>query len=179
MIRDVDLLSFLPEYMKEYRETKCLMMAEDPDVQKAEDATEDVKNNQFIQSCDIRWISMFERMVGILPDPLASIEERRRRVLEKWRAAAPYNYAGLIRQLNGLCWNEGYAIRPDFPEYKIEILVTLVEQGQIRDLEWICETYIPANMDVRITNKMKAYQSLTAEAGGVFSTCFFYDAEEV
>ena len=56
-----------------------------------------------IQSCDIRWISMFERMVGILPDPLASIEERRRRVLEKWRAAAPYNYAGLIRQLNGLC----------------------------------------------------------------------------
>ena len=50
MIRDVDLLSFLPEYMKEYREMKCLMMAEDPDVQKAEDATEDVKNNQFIQS---------------------------------------------------------------------------------------------------------------------------------
>ena len=93
MIRDVDLLSFLPEYMKEYREMKCLMMAEDPDVQKVEDATEDVKNNQFIQSCDIRWISMFERMVGILPDPLASIEERRRRVLEKWRAAAPYNYA--------------------------------------------------------------------------------------
>ena len=87
--------------------------------------------------------------------------------------------AGLIRQLNGLCWNEGYAIRPNFPEYKIEILVTLVEQGQIRDLEWICETYIPANMDVRITNKMKAYQSLTAEAGGVSSTCFFYDAEEV
>ena len=179
MIREVDLLSYLPEYMKEYREMKCLMMAEDPDVQKAEDATEDVKNNQFIQSCDIRWISMFERMVGILPDPLASIEERRRRVLEKWRAAAPYNYAGLIRQLNGLCWKEGYAIRPDFPEYKIEILVTLVEQGQIRDLEWICETYIPANMDVRITNKMKAYQSLTAEAGGVSSTCFFYDAEEV
>ena len=134
MIRDVDLLSFLPEYMKEYREMKCLMMAEDPDVQKAEDATEDVKNNQFIQSCDIRWISMFERMVGILPDPLASIEERRRRVLEKWRAAAPYNYTGLIRQLNGLCWNEGYAIRPDFPEYKIEILVTLVDQGQIREL---------------------------------------------
>lgn len=114
MIRDVDLLSFLPEYMKEYREMKCLMMAEDPDVQKAEDATEDVKNNQFIQSCDIRWISMFERMVGILPDPLASIEERRRRVLEKWRAAALYNYAGLIRQLNGLSGNEGYATRPGF-----------------------------------------------------------------
>lgn len=178
MIRDVDLLSFLPEYMKEYREMKCLMMAEDPDVQKAEDATEDVKNNQFIQSCDIRWISMFERMVGILPDPLARIEERRRRVLEKWRAAAPYNYAGLIRQLNGLCWNEGYAIRPDFPEYKIEILVTLVEQGQIRDLEWICETYIPANMNVILSNKMKAYQSIDEKAGGVISTCFFYEAEE-
>lgn len=84
MIRDVDLLSFLPEYMKEYREMKCLMMAEDPDVQKAEDATEDVKNNQFIQSCDIRWISMFERMVGILPDPLASIENG---VEEFWKMA--------------------------------------------------------------------------------------------
>lgn len=178
MIRDVDLLSFLPEYMKEYREMKCLMMAEDPDVQKAEDATEDVKNNQFIQSCDIRWISMFERMVGILPDPLASIEERRRRVLEKWRAAAPYNYAGLIRQLNGLCWNEGYVIRPDFLKYTIEILVTLVEQGQIRDLEWICETYIPANMNVILSNKMKAYQSIDEKAGGVISTCFFYEAEE-
>ena len=179
MIREVNLLSYLPEYIQSYREMKQLMLAEIPDIQKAEDATEVVKNDQFINTCDLRWIPMFERMVGIIPDPMASIKDRRRRVLEKWRAAAPYNYVGLIKQLNGLCWNEGYVIRPDFLKYTIEILVTLVEQGQIRDLEWICETYIPANMDVRITNKMKAYQSLTAEAGGVFSTCFFYDAEEV
>ncbi len=178
MIREVNLLSYLPEFVQDYREMKYLMLAENPEIQAVEDETEKVKNNQFIATCDSRWIVYYERQARIVPDPQSSLEERRRRVMEKWNASLPYNYAGLIRRLDGLCWNEGYTIRPDFPNYTIEILVSLVEQGQVRDLEWICETYIPANMEVILTNKVQAYPETMMGAGGALSICMIFEAEE-
>ena len=53
MIREVNLLSFLPEFVQEYREIKHIMNSEQPEIQKLEDETEIIKNNQFILSCDI------------------------------------------------------------------------------------------------------------------------------
>ncbi|MBS6396663.1 MAG: DUF2313 domain-containing protein [Clostridiales bacterium] len=178
MIREVELLQYLPEFIREYQEIKYLMLAENPDVQQVEDETEKVKNNQFIMTCDIKWISQFERLVGILPEPMSSLDERRRRVLDKWKTSVPYNYIGLIGRLDSLCWNEGYVIRPDFPKYTIELLVSLIEQGQIRDLEWICETYIPANIDVKRVNKVTAYPETDVLSRGTLSVCVYFEAEE-
>ena len=48
MIREVNLLSFLPEFVQEYREIKHIMNSEQPEIQKLEDETEIIKNNQFI-----------------------------------------------------------------------------------------------------------------------------------
>ncbi len=178
MIREVDLLSYLPDFIQAYKEMRYLMLAENPEIQTAEDETEKVKNNQFVTTCDMRWISNFEKMTGILPDPQSTLEDRRRRVLEKWNASIPYNYARLIERLDGLCWNEGYTIRPDFQDFEIEILVSLIEQGQVRDLEWICETYVPANIKVILTNKMQAYPEMMMGAGGIPSICMLFEAEE-
>ena len=60
MIREVNLLSFLPEFVQEYREIKHIMNSEQPEIQKLEDETEIIKNNQFILSCDIDGIARFE-----------------------------------------------------------------------------------------------------------------------
>ena len=171
MIRDVKLLNYLPEFMQEYREMKCLMLAEDPEVQKLEDETEIIKNNQFILTCNEKGLSKYEKLVGILPDPGSGIEERKKRVIEKWGTAVPYSYARFIQRLDQLCWNEGYVIRPHFGQYEIELLVSLAERGQIRDLEWICETYVPANMDVSLLNKIAVHAEEGLYAGGVVSIC--------
>lgn len=171
MNRQVKLISCLPEYIREYREIKCLMDAENPEVQMLEDETEIIKNNQFILGCGISGIARFEKLAGIVPEPNASLEDRKRRVLEKWGTSIPYNYAGLRKRLDALCWNEGYVIRPDFDAYEIEILVSLIERGQIRDLEWICDTYIPANMELKIHNKIPVYPENKMYMGGVSSLC--------
>ena len=178
MIRDVELLEYLPEFVREYREMRYLMLAENPEIQTLEDATEVVKNNQFILTCSEKWIAKYEKLVAIIQDPGSSLEDRQRRVLEKWGTAVPYNYARFLKKLDALCWNEGYAIQPNFDAYEIEILVSLVEKGQIRDLEWLCETYIPANMDVKLINKISMYPEDTAWMNGVMSLCLIIDTEE-
>lgn len=43
MIREVNLLSFLPEFVQEYREIKHIMNSEQPEIQKLEDETEIIK----------------------------------------------------------------------------------------------------------------------------------------
>lgn len=179
MIRDVKLLDYLPEFMQEYREMKYLMLAENPEIQELEDETETIKNNQFILTCSESGISKYEKLVGILPDPGSGMEERKKRIIEKWGTAVPYNYARFVQRLNQLCWNEGYVIRPHFEQYKIELLVSLAERGQIRDLEWICETYIPANMDMSILNKITARTEEKLYVGGVLSICLDIEVNEL
>ena len=46
MVREVNLLGYLPPFMQEYVEMQQIMNAEQPDVQALEDETEKIKNNQ-------------------------------------------------------------------------------------------------------------------------------------
>lgn len=65
MIREADLISFLPEFMRGYLELRKLLSAQQGEVQALEDMTEILKNNQFILSADEQGIEKFETMLEI------------------------------------------------------------------------------------------------------------------
>ena len=50
MIRTVKLEHYLPPYIQEYREIWKLMQAENPEFQLADDESEKIKNNLFIEN---------------------------------------------------------------------------------------------------------------------------------
>ena len=50
MIRDVNLIGYLPPFIQEYMEIRKIMQAENPEFQFVEDESEIIKNNQFIQT---------------------------------------------------------------------------------------------------------------------------------
>lgn len=166
MIREVNLLSFLPEFVQEYREIKHIMNSEQPEIQKLEDETEIIKNNQFILSCDIDGIARFENLLGITPKPDDTLDARKSRVVTRWNDSIPYTYKGLKEKLNVMCGEGNYLLIPSFNEYGLEIVVSLPLSGQADELDYMLSYMIPANIVVTSRNNMVRTITGTVHGGG-------------
>ena len=166
MIREVNLLSFLPEFVQEYREIKHIMNSEQPEIQKLEDETEIIKNNQFILSCDIDGIARFENLLGIIPKPDDTLDARKSRVITRWNDSIPYTYKGLKEKLNVMCGEGNYLLIPSFNEYGLEIVVSLPLSGQADELDYMLSYMIPANIVVTSRNNMVRTMTGTVHGGG-------------
>lgn len=166
MIREVNLISFLPEFVQEYREIKHIMNSEQPEIQKLEDETEIIKNNQFILSCDIDGIARFENLLGITPKPDDTLDARKSRVITRWNDSIPYTYKGLKEKLNIMCGEGNYLLIPSFNEYGLEIVVSLPLSGQADELDYMLSYMIPANIVVTSRNNMVRTMTGTVHGGG-------------
>lgn len=152
MIRDVDLISQLPLFIQGYREIKHIMNAENPELQTIEDASETIKDNLFILTCDENGISRFEQLLNIVPNSNDTLNVRITRVLARWNDTIPYTYKSLIEKLNIICGDGNYQIIPNFNEYEMELIVNLPLSGQVEELDYMLSYMIPANIVVKSRN---------------------------
>lgn len=154
MIRIVKLEHYLPSYIQEYREIWKLMQAENPEFQLADDESEKIKNNLFIESCDEKGISRFESIMGIFPLDTDTLESRISRVLTRWNEKLPYTYLYLLSKLNSLCGTNNYEIVRKINEYEMDITTHLELSGQVEELDYLLDSVIPANILLKINNKV-------------------------
>lgn len=154
MIRDVELLKHLPLFIQEYREIRTIMNAENPEFQIAEDETEIIFNNQFIQSCNLKGIAKFESLMGIVPEPDDTLTSRISRVLTRWNDTVPYTFIVLCQRLDTLCGEGNYEIERDINNYTMDITTHLELVGQTDELEYMLGYMIPANIAMTVNNKI-------------------------
>ncbi len=154
MIRDVELLKHLPLFIQEYREIRTIMNSENPEFQSAENETEIIFNNQFIQSCNIKGIAKFESLMGIIPEPDDTLESRISRVLTRWNDTVPYTFIVLCQKLDTLCGKNNYEIIRDIDKYTMNITTHLELTGQAEELDYILDYMIPANIAMTVDNKI-------------------------
>lgn len=153
MLRDVNLIEYLPPFVAEYQEIKYIMSTENPEIQLVEDETEIIKNNQFILTCDLIGISRFEKLLGITPSKNDTLEMRISRVFIRWNDDIPYTYKVLIQKLTLLCGDD-FEVIPNFNEYEMTIITHLESFGQVDELVNLLKYMIPCNIDVNSNNKM-------------------------
>ena len=84
MIREMDLVSYLPVFMHNYREPAAALEAENEEFEIVWDTADRVLRNRFIETADEYGISRFEAMLGIYPSEEDTLELRRERVRSKW-----------------------------------------------------------------------------------------------
>ena len=154
MIRTVKLENYLPLYIQEYREMWKLMQAENPEFQLANNETEKIKNNLFIETCDEKGISRFESIMGIFPLDTDTLESRISRVLTRWNEKLPYTYFHLLSKLNSLCGVNNYEIVKRFNKYEMDITTHLELSGQVEELDYLLNSVIPANILLKVNNKV-------------------------
>lgn len=167
MTREVDLVSYLPPFIAEYKETHTALTAENPEFQASWEAAGRVLKNEFIASADEYGIARFEKLLGILPHREDTLESRRMRVQSRWFSFTPYTWRVFLRRLAELCGERDFRVTPYFDYYRIDLQVSLGRFGQVEELEYLLRSMIPANMTMVTANAMQ-YEA----SGTVIVTAF-------
>ena len=68
MIREVDLASYLPAFMQNYKEPVAALEAENPEFQNLWQGAERALNNHFISTADEYGLSRYEKLLDIRPE---------------------------------------------------------------------------------------------------------------
>ena len=95
MTKTVDLVSYLPPFMADFKEISVTLEAENPEFVLVWNAADRVLQNEFIESADEYGISRFEKILNILPSTEDTLESRRARVQARWFNTIPYTMKSL------------------------------------------------------------------------------------
>lgn len=175
MIREVDLVSYLPPFMADFKEVAVTLEAENPEFKIIWDAANQVLYNEFIATADEYGISRFEAILKILPSKEDTLESRRARVQARWFNAIPYTMKALTSKLIALCGDNNFTITKQFDFYRLELETHLELYGQVDELEYIINTMLPCNIVVVSDNKIICdVKGLAAFAGGICITEHFF-----
>lgn len=153
MIREVDLVSYLPPFMTTYKEPVEALEAENPEFYLVWSATDRILKNRFISTADEYGISRFEKMLGIYPSAEDTLESRRSRIQSKWFNAMPYTMRTLLSKLKVLCGDTDFTLTHNFDVgYTLTLKTNLEKYGQVEELESILATMLPENIVVKSLN---------------------------
>ena len=144
--RKTDLLSYLPNYLKEYDELKAALEAENPEFEALWGETERALSNFFILTADEYGIGRFEKLLGIYPEPWLSLDERREIVLARWFSQLPYTYRALLALLRQLC-GESFSVKREFEnDYYLGIVTHIDNWVKALEVRRLLFKMIPANI---------------------------------
>lgn len=146
MIREVDLVSYLPQFMQKYKEPVAALEAENPEFYSLWKAVDKIQYNHFISTADEYAISRYEKMMGIYPAAGETIESRRSTVQSRWVNNKVYTLKALIDYLNYNCGEGQYKALLDENTYTLTIVVSDAVSNFINVLMGYCDGTMPMNM---------------------------------
>lgn len=154
MIREVDLVSYLPLFLAEYKEINAALTAENPEFLLIWDGADRVLRNEFIATADEYGISRFEKMLGILPSKRDTLEKRRLKVQSRWFTALPYTWRMLIKKLSVLCGGREFRVyMPEKESYEIRVDIPIEPESEylLQETQQMLEQFLPANLWYLVT----------------------------
>lgn len=155
MIREVDLLNYLPLFMQDFKEIAVTLEAENPEFVLVWTAADQVLKNEFIATADAYGISRFESMLGILSYDEDTLESRRARVAARWFNSIPYTLKALLAKLTTVCGDTDFVLTNDFETgYTLTLITDLENFGQVEELEEVLESWLPANINYVSLNQI-------------------------
>jgi len=157
MVREVDLVSYLPPYLADYREVNITLAAENPEFHLVWRAADRILYNEFIATADEDGISRFEQMLGILSSRADTLENRRARVQNRWVTALPYTMKMLLKKLQIICGDTDFELLDNFGEGYTLILHTNLEGfGKVDEVEDTLGAMVPCNIQLVSRNEINS-----------------------
>ena len=163
----IDLLSYLPLFLREYDETKAALNAENPEFELLWDKAAKALEDNFILTAGEDGIRHFEKLLGILPEPGRDLETRRGIVLARWLSRLPYTYRMLLKELGLIC-GEDFEANGSFEEdYYLRVVSHMRDWTKTSEVKRLLNKMVPANMRTEYYNSVliKAERRLRFSAG--------------
>lgn len=174
---DRQLIDYLPSYMQEYKEIKAIMDAEQFGVESTWSDTEDVFNNQFVQDATEKGIARYEKIFGITPKSIYTLEERKFNVLARMNEQLPYSMKQLHSALASLCGEDGYTLQLDADAYKLTVKLALGNDNNVEAVEQLLYKMLPANI-VSVVAMFNTYLIVSAFTHDYLSTYTYKEVRE-
>lgn len=180
MIRDVDLVSYLPPFMQTYKEPVAALEAENHEFQIIWKAKERILYNRFISTADEYGISRFEKILGIHPSKEDTLEIRRLRVQNKWFNKIPYTIRVLFQKLTILCGDTDFTLTHNFDVgYTLTLETQFEVYEKLEELEYMLSTVLPCNIVPDVQNTIMCDANGTVfMVGGVAHAQYFFVSDE-
>lgn len=144
MTRNVNLVSYLPSFLAEFKENIALLHAENSEFEFLWKSFDRILKNEYISTADESGLSRFEDIVGIKPLSDDTLESRRSRVFSRWFNHIPLTLKGLKKRLALICGEQGYSVT--IKDYAITISVYTRFDSQKEELKQLINDVIPENM---------------------------------
>ena len=161
---DREIINYLSEFMRNFREFKELMKTEQKELELIYDYIYQILDNEYIETANKEGIARFENILGINPPNTDSLADRRFRILARFNEQLPYTYRTLHTQMVNLCGASGYFIELKNDEYTLVVKVALTAKNNFKDVEKLLNRVIPANILIELSllyNQHKTLANLT------------------
>jgi hypothetical protein len=162
VIREVNLIEYLPPVIQDYKEIKEVMTSENPEFQLVGDESEVLKNNQFIESTNELGIKRFEDMLEIKALYDDTWDNRKFKVLSVWNNAIPYTINALNEKLAILCGEGGYSLNVNYNTYTVTVRVALSSKKNYSEVEKMLNLVLPCNMIIDVSLLYNQHETLAA-----------------
>ena len=171
MVKEVDLLSYWMPILRNLREFKEIAYTEEQELKHILEAVDLALSNMFIETADEYGIARFEKMMGIFPEDGATLDTRRFAVQVKWSDSIPYTEETIRNQLSVLCGDDGYALKIDYPKYRLFVKLSLTNEDNVEVVETFLDRVVPANMVIMVTlfNTHTTLSDFTYEQLGAYT----------
>lgn len=160
MVREINTLNYLPEFLKEFREFREIAAAENPELLSIWGILEDLLNDQFVAISTENGVKRWETILKISPKGSDSLEVRKFRILARLNEKLPYTQKILEQQLATLCGESGYSVELKNNEYTLVVRVALTAKSKFEEVDNLLRRIVPANMIIDLSLLYNQYSKL-------------------
>ncbi len=157
-----------PPVIESIKDVKAIFDMND-EINPVQDA-ERLELDLFVGTATINGIARREKIYGIFPNDTDSLENRRRRLLEKENDRIPYTIRTLRNKLSVLCGKDGYKIFLE--EERLTVQLTLAKKYMLDDVCRLLENIVPLNIVFYVGllyNQYLGFEQFTYEEMGRFT----------
>lgn len=160
MLKEADISVYQPDVVRNYRETRHIAAAENPEFTMGWTAANSVFLDQFIETLTDNGCSRWEKILDIRPKDTDSLEVRRFRIKARINEDLPYTWRALEKVLNNLCGEGAYVMTLYNDEYRLRILLELTVKKLFDEVEQSVKRMLPANLILEVDLRYNTWEKV-------------------
>lgn len=164
---ETKLKEYIPEFLYDLPEIKYPSQAIDTQIKLLWDAENKRFRNHFIDSCDEDGIKVYEKILGITPDPDATLQDRRDYAKMMWNFSVPFSERYFLNYLEGIC-EEDFSYAKDPAKCEVYITVGLLSKPITKAMNDVFRRIMPAHELCIISRRFSAQGSVYMTGGSAF-----------
>lgn len=162
MVREVDVIGYLPPILHEIKEIVEIANVENPVLESLWQQIEDTLNNQFVVTTNELGAKRYEKMLKLKVPETDTIETRIFRILTRYQEQAPYSYKVLIQLLDSLLGEGQYELKRDVAAKILSVKIELTVKGMFDAVVVMLERITPQNMVLTVQLRYNQHRTLAS-----------------